>query len=452
MSISKLSLSVIATVALATMAFAEDKDVNAKESVNVIGGDALDIKVTGGAKLFYQTTTSDGANSPSLFEQQSAVGQMAFEAGLSTEVFEGMTVNTNLIALDTLGLENDVVKDIASAGAAHIQTDGDYLKTQGWLAEANLNYKAGKTNVIVGRQALNTPLLFTERWNASYNTFDAAVITNSDIPATTLVGAFVGKHNGAALAGNKTVSGFPSTTTHSGKFYGFGSGYTSPLDVNGDPTRLDGNVTNGTQSAYAAGAIIKPIDNLAINLWYYNVNSALTAYWADASYKIAGVFMGIQNSGISVDADGVDNAMVTAAQVGYSISGFYFNGSFSTTNEGNAGTATVANVATGDKSKVYTQMVFQDGATVGARGTNAWKVHGHYTIAGTKLIAQFQQFNRSYVKTGDTSKMKGSEFDLIAKAKLGKYFGLTGIYVHQEVGADTTVKKDAIRLIAYTKF
>ncbi len=444
MSISKLSLSVIATVALASSVFAADKDVNAKESVNVIGGETLDIKVTGGAKLFYQTTTSDKTGAADLFEQKSAVGQMAFEAGLSTQVFEGMTVNTNLIALDTLGLENDVVNDIASAGAVHIDSDGEYLKTQGWLAEANLNYKTGKTNVIVGRQALNTPLLFTERWNASYNTFDAAVITNSDIPATTLVGAFVGKHNGAAMNNKTAVAGFPSTTTHSGKFYGFGSTY------NGGP--LDGNVTNGTESAYAAGAIVKPIDNLAINLWYYNVNSAATAYWADASYKIAGVFMGIQNSGISAAADGVDNAMVTAAKIGYGIAGVNFNASFSTTNEGNAGTATIANVATGDKSKVYTQMVFQDGATVGARGTTAWKVHGNYTIAGTKLIAQYQQFNRSYIAAPATTEMTGSEFDLIAKAKLGKYFGLTGIYVHQEVGADTTVKKDAIRLIAYTKF
>ncbi len=445
MNISKISLSLIATVALASTALALDQEVTAKEDVTVTGGSTLDVKVTGGAKLFYQTTTSNSAGAADLFEQESAVGQMAFEAGLSTEVFDGMTVNTNLIALDTLGLENSVVNDIASAGAAHISSDGEYLKTQGWLTEANLDYKAGETNIIVGRQALNTPLLFTERWNASYNTFDAAVITNSDIPATTLVAAYVGKHNGAALAGNKTaISGFPSTTTHSGKFYGFGSTY------NGGP--FDGNVTNGTKSAYAAGAIIKPIDNLAFNLWYYHVDSIMTAYWADASYKIVGIFMGIQNSGISSSTNGVDNSMITAAKIGYGIAGFNMDASFSTTSEGNADTMTIANVATGDKSKVYTQMVFQDGATVGGRGTNAWKVHADYTIGGTKLIAQYQQFDRSYVKATDTTELSGSEFDFIAKAKLGKYFGLTGIYVHQDVGADTKVKKDAIRLIAYTKF
>ena len=396
------------------------------------------VKMDGEVKLWYQTGVKD--TSPSgvdMFQQKASVGQAALALGVKADVFDGLKGKVGIIALDSLGLEKSFIKDISSAGAGY--ENGNYYRTQVWVSEANLDYKVANTSVILGRQALNTPLLFTERWNASYNTFDAAVIINSDLPYTTLVAGYVNQHNGGGHAGNATATGFPSTTMHNGESFGFGSSYDSATDT----------VTDGKKGAYAFGAMIKPMDNIAVNLWYYDVNSNFTAYWADASYKESGMFLGIQNAGIDVATSGVDNAMITAGKVGYTIDKLSVEASYSSTDEGNVGTATIANAATGDKSKVYTQAVFQDGAVVGYRDTNAWKLGATYKLDGTKVIAFLQN-----TKSDAHSMKEGTELDLIAVGKVGKHLNLKGIYVHRDVDMRTSAdfKQDAIRIIASVKF
>ncbi len=396
------------------------------------------VTVNGQAKLWYQTGVKD--NSPSgvdMFQQKASVGQAAFELGVKADIADGLKGKVGVIALDTLGLEKSFIKDISSAGAGY--ENGNYYRTQAWIAEANLDYKIANTSFIIGRQAINTPLLFTERWNASYNTFDAAVIINSDIPYTTLVAGYVNQHNGGGHAANATATGFPSTTMHNGESFGFGSSYDPATDT----------VTDGKKAAYAFGAMIKPVENVAVNLWYYDVNSNFTAYWADASYKANGLFVGVQNAGIDVSTAGVNNAMITAAKVGYTVDKLTLDVSYSTTDDGNTGTATIANAATGDKSKVYTQAVFQDGGVVGYRDTKAWKVGANYKLDNVKFIC-FLQNTQS-----DAHSMKeGTELDLIAVTKIAKLVDLKGIYVHRDVDmrASADFKQDAIRLIASVKF
>lgn len=391
------------------------------------------VKVTGEAKYWYQTTVKD-TTSQKFFQQESSVGVAAAELGVSADLYEGLKGKVSAIALDSLGLEKSFVKDISSAGAG--VEDNGYYRTQIWVTEANLDYKIGNTSVIVGRQALNTPLLFTERWNASYNTFDAAVLMNSDIPYTTLVAGYVHQHNGAGSIGNATATGFPSTTMHNGSFNGFGTTYNSTTDV----------VTDGKKRAYAFGAIVKPTKELAMSLWYYDINSILGAYWVDAEYKISGMFFGIQNSGIDVATAGADNAMITAGKVGYTLDKLTLDVAYSTTATGNAGSAAIANAATGDKSKVYTQSVFQDGAVVGTRDTDAWRVGAAYQFDGFKISTSLQD-------VAQTTK-DGTEVDIIATTKIGQYVSLAGMYIHQDVDNKTVAdfKNDAIRLIASVKF
>ncbi|MDD3476477.1 MAG: hypothetical protein PHI38_06385 [Sulfurimonas sp.] len=394
------------------------------------------VKVTGEAKYWYQTTVKDISGQPSgkFFQRESSVGVAAAELGVSADLLEGLKGKVSVMALDSLGLEKSFVKDISSAGAG--VEDNGYYRTQVWITEANLDYKIGNTSAIVGRQALNTPLLFTERWNASYNTFDAAVLMNSDIPYTTLVAAYVHQHNGGASAGNATATNFPSTTMHNGSYYGFGSTYNSTTK----------EVTDEKNRAYAFGAIVKPVKDLAMNLWYYDINSMFNAYWIDAEYKISGMFFGIQNSGIDVATAGVDNAMVTAAKVGYTLDKLTLDVAYSTTATGNTGTAIITNAATGDKSKVYTQSVFQDGAVVGSRDTDVWRAGAAYQFDGFKISTSYQDVRQA---TKD-----GTEVDIIATAKVAQYVNLTGMYIHQDVDEKTATdfKNDAFRLIASVKF
>lgn len=399
------------------------------------------VKVKGEVKYWYQTTATEDTANNDMFQQKTSVGTAAAELGVSADLFKGLKGNVSAIAVDSLGLEKSFVKDISSAGAGW-DSDNGYYKTQIWVTEANLDYKIGNTSAIVGRQALNTPLLFTERWNATYNTFDAAVLMNSDIPYTTLVAGYVYQNNGGGHAGNGTATGFPSTTMHNGEFYGFGSSY--------DP--ITHKMTDGKKGAYAFGAMVKPTDNLALDLWYYDVNSNFTAYWADAEYKISGLILGIQNAGIDVATSGIDNATITAAKIGYNAGAFSTDVSYSTTATGETGTATIANAATGDKSKVYTQSVFQDGAVVGGRDTDAMRVAASYKFDLLKLTASLQSVEMGSAVVGKQE--KGTEFDLIASAKIAQYVNLTGMYIHQDVDNKQAAGKkvDGIRLIASVKF
>ena len=395
------------------------------------------VKVTGGAKYWYQTTATEDAAKNDMFQQETSVGIAAVDVGASADLFKGLKGKVSAIGLHSLGLEQSFVKDIAASGAGW-EKDNGYYRTQIWVTEANLDYKVANTSVVLGRQALNTPLLFTERWNASFNTFDAAMVMNSDIPYTTLVAAYVHQHNGGAVGGanNNTLTNFPSTTMHNGSFYGFGSTY------NGT------SVDDGDERAYVFGAVVKPTKDLAINAWYYDIDEVTNAYWLDAEYKISGLFLGIQNSGMENDASAAaDDAMFTAAKVGYTLDKLTLDVAYSTTATGNAGTRSITNIATGDKSKAYTQSVFQDGASVGTRDTNAWRFGAAYKFDALNLSASLQDLEQT---TSD-----GMEFDLIATAKVGQYVNLTAMYIHQDVDYKTTTpdfKKDAIRLIAGVKF
>ncbi len=101
---------------------------------------------------------------------------------------------------------------------------------------------------------LDTPLAFTEKWNIVNNTFEAAVALNNDIPDTTLVGAWVGKHNGHGndyykWTGVNLLAGSPGRTVNMEDFSTF-------CDMHG---------------AYASAAINKSIPNTTLQAWYYNV-------------------------------------------------------------------------------------------------------------------------------------------------------------------------------------
>ena len=395
------------------------------------------VKVTGGAKYWYQTTAVEDTANNDMFQQKTSVGVAAVELGASADLYKGLKGKVSVIGLDSLGLEQSFVKDITTAGAGW-ESDNGYYRTQIWVTEANLDYKISNTSFTVGRQALNTPLLMTERWNASFNTFDAALITNSDIPYTTLVAAYVYQHNGGAVTGanNNTLTNFPSTTMHNGSYYGFGSTY------NGT------SVTDGNERAYVFGAVVKPTKDLAINAWYYAIDEVTNAYWLDAEYKISGLFLGIQNSGMENDASATaDDAMFTAAKVGYTLDKLVLDAAYSTTATGNTGTRSITNIATGDKSKAYTQSVFQDGFFVGSRDTDTWRFGAAYTFDGFKLSTSLQNMEQT--------SSEGMEVDLIATAKVGQYVNLTGMYIHQDIdykAATPNKVVDAIRLIAAVKF
>jgi hypothetical protein len=430
MKLGKLSL--VAVMALGTSVFAIDN-----------------VKVNGEAKLIYQTadwemTAAEEAagKETGMFEQGTvgdylsgasyggaASGGLAFTLGATADLTSGISSGAEVQGFSTLGLENNLVSNVmanGSVGTAGVtaQNANDAASmSQLWMAAT-----LGKTTVKIGRQELDTPLAFTEKWNLIKNTFDAAVVLNNDLPNTTLVGAWVGKHNGT-----------PD-----------GLGYTAHLNT---------YTTFGASGAYAAGVINKSIPNTAIQAWYYNVLDVADAYWLQADAKIMDmVTLGGQYANLDPKASGANDSKIWAVKAGVDVAGINLYAAYSEADKDGANN--FANVSTGDKTKIYTGdgSIYMDGIVTRA-GAETYKVG-----ASTKMIPGVA-LAASYCSASDVGAANRdiSAWDVSASGMVGP-LGLTAIYTQVDnetddlgvisapgsiyAGRDT----DTLRIIASLKF
>lgn len=240
MKITKMSLAAVAAIAMTMGANAE-----------------VTTELSGDAKIWYETADSsdntESARAGNGLFHQNASGLTHGAAAVSVEAKGKAGVlgyGLKYTAVDTLGLENNLVSGIRQAS-----NGSDPLQTAHWAEKAFITYQMGNTTAKIGRQHLDTPLAFTEKWNIAANSFDAAVLINSDIENVTLIGAYVGKGNGGnEVPGTAPKDGF-STVISGGDFRAFGTnGYMTPLGV----VALTGD------GAYAAAALVKPMSDLVL--------------------------------------------------------------------------------------------------------------------------------------------------------------------------------------------
>ena len=179
---------VAAPLLLASAAAAADKAAD----------NGVAFKVGGQAVLYYNTI--DAFGNKDLFDH---AGNSKASAGLkmhaAADLGAGFATYGEVNVLSSLGLEKNVVGDMMQWGKAG-KTNSAYV------SQLYVTKTMGKTTLKMGRQELPkslSPFAFSEGWNVYKNTFDAAVLVNSDIPLTTLVGAWVSGGNfnapGAAM-------------------------------------------------------------------------------------------------------------------------------------------------------------------------------------------------------------------------------------------------------------
>jgi len=293
-------------------------------------------KVSGDAKLYYSTADADDIN---LFNKAGATGQTAARVGITTDLTEGVSAGVSLTALSTLGLEGQLVNNVWEG------TNG--TSDSFWFDEAWIAGTVGKTTGKIGRMKLDTPLVFTETWSIAENTFEAAVVLNSDIPDTTLVAAYVGGSNGGDAFNRQVIA--PMSLTANTNFSQFYNG------------------------AFAAGAINNSWEPLTVQGWYYHATSLLSTYWAQADLDIAGLQFGAQYVGLSEQASlSNKSSSAMAAKVGYEMKDtFTISGAFSKTSADKTTVQVGANLAASGQSKLYTE---------------AWWNYGYITQADTTAI------------------------------------------------------------------
>ena len=414
------------------------------------------INIYGEAKLWYQTTESNSIDlnpgtQGDFFEQGNAVdgttgtstGAGSAILGATADLTKSIKGTIEMSVFDTLGLENNLVSMIPSniSGAASV---AQALETQAWASQANIAVTLGKTTAVLGRQELDTPLAFTEKWNATKNTFDAAVIVNSDIPDTTLVGAWVGKENSA----------WGGTVNYDGKFNTYGS------SLNG--AGLFTNASDTADGAYALGAVYAGLKGNTFQGWYYNVRDLAVAYWLQADGKFPlddsmAISYGVQYADMSPDATALKDSDAYALKVGFDVAGVHMFAAYSDVSEGTLG---FSNVTTQDKTKLYTgtASIYADGTHVAAPDTTAYKLGVKYTVADIKLGASYTSAeNDGNIAAGGST---AASYDLTAwdltAATTVAGIGVKAIYTQAEKdfygNSASSWDFDALRVILTAKF
>jgi hypothetical protein len=362
---------------------------------------AGDAKISGDMKVFYGTTDS-GSND--LFNKGGAMGDAAVNLNYTNALSDMVTLNAGVTGISTLGLEHELV------GATWVNHGGSRtaagLDDKVWIDTANVVLKPiDKTMIVAGRQALDTPLAFTETWNIAKNTFDAAVLVDNHIEKTTLIGAWVGRGNGHN--GYENVDGGMSR-------YGALSGHTVADGQQGGLNTSGIDIQNS--GAFAAAAITKAIPLTTAQAWYYNVRNEADAVWLQGDIAATKeLSVGLQYSKIMPKAaiDSKDDTEALAAKVGYEANGLSLAGAYSEISD--KGLVYMGNTATGGahngQSKLY---------------TDAWWNLGFVGQAGAKtamVSAAYDAFTAQYttVSNDNGSNLEMDEITLTASKKVGPF-------------------------------
>ncbi|MCJ7765314.1 MAG: OprD family outer membrane porin [Thiovulaceae bacterium] len=347
------------------------------------------VKVDGDAKFIY--STNDGVDNGPLFRKENAVGEggLCVSPAVTADLTEGVTAGTTLYAVSTLGLYNNLATSTWTGG----KTDAF------WFGEAWIAGTVGNTTGKIGRMSLDTPLVFTETWAIAPNTFEAAVLVNTDITDTALVGAYIGESNDGIIGGG--ITDLPVNSLYS-TFY---------------------------QGVYAAGAVNNSWQPLTLQAWYFQAQSLLNAYWLQADLALDfGLSAGVQFTGMNYTAAGAEalaggteksDNTAFSAMVAYEMKEiFSIYGAFSQTGKDDKNTLGAGTNLAGTQSKLYTE---------------AW-------------------WNYGYVGRNDTTAftMSATTPEELTWAKLGIY--ATSTTSKDGVGAGTDTKMKEVTLEAAKSF
>lgn len=383
-----------------------------------------DIKVSGQAKVWYETDNKGmgAAADHELFKNDSSSAEVVFALGMTGKQGD-VGFGTKVYQTSTMGLEGTMVSATRTDTTNVQKKDGSLIVGEAYITAP----VAPATTLKLGKQELDTPLAFTEKWNAMPNTFNAAVAINSSVENVTLIGAYVGQTN--------TAESFKTDGEVDNQFFG---------------------------GAFALAALYNK-DGLGVNFWAYHINNVLSnglkwftggasgvsvdAAWIDAGMKIADVNVKAYGAMVANDSTNSETTYAGALSADMKVEGWTLFAAGSTVSKGDL---PVANTATGfKKTKLPTAGVYTDGLYVAQPETHALKVKASGKVADTGVALQVVNCNGTKNQTLDTT-----EIDLILSQKVGA-FDLKGILMHR-MFSDSATDKSAggqyVRVIASVNF
>jgi hypothetical protein len=360
----KTSLSLIAMMAIGTSLMAGGDIAPVERAVvEAAVAETSGWEFSGQAVAYYQT--SDAFGYSDIGSGKSTAGTAGLQ--LNTEnknIAYGFGAGAQLTGL----YRNTDFSDLTMADA-----DGSGDNTTAALTKAYLTYGIANTNIKVGRQELPkalSPFAFSETWNVYRNTFEGAVIANTDIQDTTIVAAYVDGANGFL-----------------------------------DMSKFDDLSEDGVYMLTVAN---KSIDNIALTGSYYyapdfNAKGDANILWADAIYSSGNIVAGIQGGYIFGDAVDSTETGSFGAKIGMhkdNLSGYI---AYSYVDDGSL---SVQNLG-GTKTPLYTQMISNqafistEASTITAKGfVDAWGakfgIAYGYTMDDSDRDADYQELDLTY--------------------------------------------------------
>lgn len=205
-------------------------------------------------------------------------GKLAYE----TAPLYGISAGAAFYTSQDLGTKN---KDDNKVDGG---TFDDNRKSYSLLGQAYVVGSFGKTTVKVGRQQIDTPLAGSDDIRMVPNLFEAALVINSDLPSTTLIGGYVARTAGLdsqanstaivdVLTGGTTSSNVSNRTT-------FKSMSRAALGSAVDTDLGHGQV--GDKGVYVLALVNNSIKDLTLQAWEYYAVDVVNAVYLQADYKL----------------------------------------------------------------------------------------------------------------------------------------------------------------------
>lgn len=253
------------------------------------------------------------------------------------------------------------------------------------LSEAYIQYAIDKTSFKAGRQYLSSPLIAVSGSRMFKQSFEAYMLSNTDLPNTTLVAGYVTKYQ------NRTSSSSGSTTIGDAPFF---------VDV-------------GSDGAYSLYAKNTSIANLTLQSQYIVLTldpHDKKALYADATYKIGDIILGAQLYNTD-NGSASDNGQLFGIKAEKTFFGVHAKVAYTTTGS-DQHQQTVFNGLGSAADAVFTATAVGSTNTYLAN-TNSYQVAVDYKFDnGFGLEAMYTNWDK-----GTTSE---SETDLIASYKINK--------------------------------
>lgn len=171
MKLAKLSIVTVMVLGLGSYMYAADTLEDAFKNG----------KVTGDLRFVYTAGSKSDAIKETAPVNNVNVGSIAAELRYVTDNFKGFNLGLGFQTAHDLGFQK---RDAIGSTDRDSEDDARNSVSTTLLSEAYIKYTISKSDIMVGRQKIKTPLIMTSTAFALEDSFDAAVITVRELPET----------------------------------------------------------------------------------------------------------------------------------------------------------------------------------------------------------------------------------------------------------------------------